>query len=148
MQANTMPLQKMLIYRVGAGKALGLAVGLIGFFGLPQLLADPSMSLRVGVLLWYPTMGAFIGLFGIFSKHPILNFSMSWWFRGALIGAWMNFVLTLIAYQQICTLMAAVFGEYSQFTSPYWMVLEGALIGMLMDFILSKLFGEADLNRL
>lgn len=147
MQANTIQLQKMLIYRIGAGKAIGLVVGLIAFFGIPQFFSDSPMSLRVGVLLWYPTMGAFIGMFGIFSKHPVLKFSMPWWLRGALIGAWMNFVLTLIAYQQICTLMAAVFGEYGQYTSPYWMVLEGALIGMLMDFILSKQFGEADLNR-
>jgi hypothetical protein len=141
-----MNLQRSLIYRIGVGKGLGLLVGLAGFLMLPYFVSEPSMFLRVGVLLWYPTMGAFIGMFGIFSKHPVVKFPMPWWFRGALVGGWMNFLLTLIAYEQICAIVMAVFGEYSAFASPFWMVAEGIIIGMAMDFILTKYFGDGGLD--
>ena len=137
-----MTAQKALIYRVGAGKALGLIVGLVGFFALPLFVENPSLMLRVGILLWYPTLGAIIGMFGIFAYHPVLEFPLPWWLRGAICGAWMNFVLTLFAYQQICMVTMAVFGEYSAYLSPYLMVMEGAVIGMIMDYLLTRWFGE------
>jgi hypothetical protein len=134
--------EKSLIYRVGAGKAMGLVIGLLGFFILPTLVQEPSMLLRTGIFLWYPTLGAMIGMFGVFSYHPVLNFPMPWWLRGALIGGWMNFLLTLFAYDQISTVMMAIFGHYSQQLSPFIMVLEGAVIGMVMDYFLTRWFGE------
>lgn len=137
-----MTLQKSLLYRVGVGKLLGLFIGLTGFFLLPEFLSEPSMSLRFGVLFWYMTFGAIIGVFGVFSEHPVLRIPLPWWIRGSLLGAWMNFVLTLIAYDQICTMVTAFFGEYSAYASPYWMVLEGGIIGLLMDYLLTRWFGE------
>ena len=137
-----MSLQHRIIYRVGAGKAIGLVFGLLGFVLLPYFIHQPSMFLRLGILFWYPTMGAFVGVFGLFSSHPMLNLSMPWWFRGAFIGAWMNFVLTLFAHEQICTVISAVFGEYGDYISPFSMVVEGALIGLIMDYFLTRWFGD------
>ena len=133
---------KSLIYRVGVGKAIGLVIGLLGFFTLPLMMQDPTLLFRTGVLLWYPTLGAIIGIFGVFVYHPVLKISMPWWFRGALLGAWMNFVLTLFAYEQICTMVIAVMGEYARYTSPFLMIVEGALIGLLMDYFLTRWFGD------
>jgi hypothetical protein len=137
-----MKTDKSLMYRVGAGKAMGLVIGAIGFFVLPMLVDEPSLLLRTGIFLWYPTLGAIIGMFGVFAYHPILNFPMPWWLRGALLGGWMNFLLTLFAYEQICTFVIAVFGEYAEYISPFVMVIEGALIGLLMDYFLTRWFGE------
>lgn len=133
---------KAIAYRVGAGKALGFGVGLIAFFLLPVFVHEPSLLLRSAVLLWYPTLGALVGIFGIFAYHPVMNFPMPWWFRGMIVGAWMNFVLTLFTYEHMCTVMMGMFGEYHVFVSPFWMVLEGALIGMVFDFFLTAWFGE------
>ena len=134
--------QKSIIYRVGTGKALGFVIGLVGFYFLPAFIDEPSLMLRIGILLWYPTIGAVVGMFGIFSYHPVLNFRLPWWLRGFIVGAWFNFVLTLFAYQQICTISMAIFGEYSAYISPFWMVLEGGIIGLLMDYLLTRWFGE------
>ena len=141
--------QKSMMYRVGTGKALGLVIGLAGFYFLPVFINEPSLLLRIGVLLWYPTIGAVVGVFGIFSNHPVLNFSLPWWLRGFIVGAWFNFVLTLFAYQQICTISIAIFGEYSAHISPFWMVLEGGIIGLSMDYLLTRWFGDgwADANK-
>lgn len=137
-----MTMQKSLVYRVGVGKALGLVIGLLGFFLLPVFVHDTTLYFRTGILFWYVSLGAIIGVFGIFNRHPVLSIPMPWWVRGAIIGAWFNLVLTLIAYEQICTMSMAIFGEYSVYLSPFWMVLEGAIIGLLMDYLLSRWFGE------
>jgi hypothetical protein len=134
--------QNKFIYRIGAGKAIGLVFGLLGFLFFPYFLSDASLTLRLGILLWYTTLGAIVGVFGVLDKHPILGISLPWWFRGALIGGWMNFVLTLIAYDQICTIIVVIFGEYSRYISPYSMVLEGAIIGLVIDYLLTRWFGE------
>lgn len=134
--------QRSFAYRVGAGKAIGFAFGILGFVLLPYFISEPSLLLRTAILLWYPTVGAVVGMFGAFAYHPVLNFPMPWWFRGALTGAWMNFVVTLFSYEQICTAVNLVMGEYGMYVSPFWMVLEGALIGMLMDYLLTRWFGE------
>lgn len=133
---------KSLMYRIGIGKAIGFLIGIIGFICLPYFIVDASLMLRLAILFWYPTIGAVIGVFGVFTRHPMFNLPMPWWFRGALLGGWMNFVLTLFAYEQISVIVIAVMGEYSAYTSPFLMVIEGAIIGMLIDFIATRYFGE------
>lgn len=133
---------KAFLYRVAAGLVLGLVVGLLGFFLMPKYLHDVSLVLRSAILLWYTTLGALIGMFGVFAYHPVLRFPMPWWLRGILFGGWMNFVLTLFAYDQISFMVAAIMGEYCVYASPFYMVIEGAIIGMLIDYLITRAFGE------
>ena len=141
--------QKALVYRIGVGKAIGLVFGLLGFFAMPYFLSDPSLALRWGILLWYTTLGAVVGVFGVFSYHPVLKMPMPWWLRGFWVGAWFNFVLALSAYEQLSVLVAAAMGEYSLYASPFLLVIEGALIGLLIDYVLTRWFGEGwDDNKL
>ena len=93
-----------LTLRIGLGKAAGLVIGLVGFAFLPFFASDASWLLRWGVLLWYTTLGAIIGVFGIYSRHPVLHIPLPWWVRAPLIGAWMNFVLTFFARIRITRL--------------------------------------------
>ena len=100
-----------IVTRIAIGKAIGFAIGLIAFIGIPFLAPDTGWQLRWGILLWYTTLGAVIGVFGIFSRHPVLMFPMPWWIRAPLIGAWLNFVLTFFAYDQMRVFLMAVFGS-------------------------------------
>jgi len=131
-----------LVTRIAIGKAVGFAVGLIGFICLPYFWPEASMLLRIGILLWYTTLGAIIGVFGVFTYHPILKLPMPWWIRAPLIGAWMNFVLTFFAYDAMQTLLVSMFGEGRLFSSPFWFVLEGALIGLIMGYLATRFGGE------
>lgn len=131
-----------LITRIAIGKLIGLAFGLIGFIFLPYFLPDAGWLLRWGILLWYTTVGAIIGVFGVFTYHPILKMPLPWWFRAPLIGAWMNFVLTFFAYDAMQSMMVALFGEDGLLNSPFWFVLEGALIGLLIGFLATRYGGE------
>ncbi len=109
-----------LVTRIAIGKMVGFAVGLAGFLLLPYFAPEAGWLVRWGVLLWYTTLGAIIGVFGVFTWHPVLKLPMPWWFRAPLLGAWMNFVLT----------------------SPFWFTLEGAVVGLLIGYLATRFGGE------
>ncbi len=131
-----------LITRIAVGKAVGLVFGLAGLLIWPLFQPDIGWMPRIGILLWYPTVGAMIGMFGVFTTHPVLNLPLPWWFRAPLVGAWMNFVLTFFAYDAMAAAAAALFGPESAFGSPFWFTLEGAIVGLVIGFAATKLGGE------
>ena len=101
-----------LMTRIAIGKGIGFIFGLVRFYFLTMsFLPDASWLLRWGILLWYTTVGAVIGVFGVFTWHPILKLPMPWWIRSTWIGAWMNFVLTFFAYNDLKDIMVHVFGR-------------------------------------
>ena len=128
--------------RIAVGKLLGLVVGLIGFIFLPCFLAEASPLLRWGILFWYITLGFVVGISGVLTFHPVIKLPLPWWFRGALIGGWMNFVVVFFAYEPMLAMMVAVFGENGALNSPFWFALEGALIGLLIDLVATKTAGD------
>ncbi len=103
-----------LVTRIAIGKGIGFLVGLIGFIFLPFFLPEAGWLIRWGILLWYTTLGAIIG---VFTYHPVLKLPMPWWFRAPLLGAWMNFVLTFFAYDTMKDMLVAMFGAEGVLTS-------------------------------
>ena len=131
-----------LITRIAIGKVIGFLFGLIGFIFLPYFLPESDCLLRWGILLWYTTLGAIIGMFGVFTYHPILKLPFPWWFRAAVVGAWMNFVLTFFAFDAMQAMMFAVFGEDGILTSPFWFTAEGAIVGLIIGYFATRFGGE------
>lgn len=129
-----------LMVRIAIGKAVGFLIGLIGFFLIPSMMTEPTALFQWGTLLWYTTVGAVIGVYGIFTYHPILKLPMRWWFRAPVIGAWFNFVLTLFIYDEAADIAANVGGGV--LSSPFWFVAEGAIIGLLIGFLCTRFGGE------
>lgn len=70
-----------LVTRIAIGKGVGLAFGLLGFLLFPIFVPEVGWLPRIGILLWYTTLGAIIGAFGVFTFHPVLKFPLPWWFR-------------------------------------------------------------------
>ena len=131
-----------LVTRIAIGKLVGLVFGLIGFVLLPYFLPDAGWLLRWGILLWYPTVGAVIGMFGVFTWHPILRLPMPWWVRAPVVGGWMNFVLTFFAYDAMQAMMVSLFGVDGLLQSPFWFTLEGAVIGLVIGYCATRFGGE------
>jgi hypothetical protein len=131
-----------LITRIAVGKGIGFAFGLVGLIFLPHFLPDVGWMPRLGILFWYTTVGAIIGMFGVMTWHPVLRLPMPWWFRASVLGAWMNFVLVFFAHELMAEMMVAVFGESGALQSPFWFVAEGALIGLVIGYFATKLGGE------
>jgi len=131
-----------LFTRVAVGKGIGFAFGLIGFIFLPAFWPEADWQIRWGILLWYTTVGAFVGIFGVVTWYPMLKMSISWWFRGLWIGGWMNFVLVFFAYEPMEQMLLSMFEAGSIWTSPFWFVVEGAIIGLIVDCAATRLGGE------
>jgi hypothetical protein len=128
--------------RIIIGEVVGLVFGLAGFILLPFFYPEAGWLLRWGILLWYMTVGAIIGVFGVYTRHPILNFPMPWWFRAPILGAWMNFVLTFFAYDTMGEVLVIMFGEQGVMTSPFWFTAEGAIIGLVIGYVATRFGGE------
>ena len=128
--------------RIAIGKAVGFAVGLLGFIFLPFFQPDVGWLFRWGILLWYMTLGAIVGVFGVFAYHPILKIPMPWWLRAPIIGGWMNFVLSFFTYDVMKEMMITMFGEGGILTSPFWFTAEGGLFGLLTCYFATRFGGE------
>ena len=128
--------------RIALGKSIGAIIGITALLFIPEFLPDASATLKWGVFFWYITFGAVIAVFGIYTRSPVIDIAMPWWFRGAYIGAWLNFVIALVAYDSLSQLMLAVFDVDGIMTSPFWMVLEGAIFGFLIDLVATKCGGD------
>lgn len=131
-----------LITRVAVGKLVGLIVGLIGFGFFELFLPEADWMLRWGVLFWYTTLGAIIGVFGVFNWHPVLKLPFPWWIRAPVLGAWMNFVLTFFAYDLMKAVLIDMFSEIDILTSPFWFVVEGAVVGLIIGYFATRFGGE------
>ncbi len=131
-----------LITRIAVGKITGFVFGLIGFIILPFITPDATLMLRLGILFWYTTLGTIIGVFGVITWHPALKLPMPWWARSALLGAWMNFVLTLFAYDEFEKMIISVLTKGSIFSSPFWFVLEGVIVGLIIGYFATRFGGE------
>ena len=126
--------------RVVVGKSLGFIVGLIGFVCMPYVFPEVSMMTRVGILFWYTLMGGMIAVFGVIDYHPVLKMRLNAWVRGVILGGSMNLALVLVGYAAIQPLMqsATIFTGMS----PFWLVLEGAVVAVVIDLVLTKKTGE------
>ena len=131
-----------LVTRIAIGKLIGFALGLIGLIVIPFLWPDSGWMERIAFLLWYTTLGAFVGLIGVLDWHPVLRLRMRWWFSSMLVGAWMNFVLTLFIHDRLAEMMVDLFGEGSLLLSPFWFVAEGAVVGLVIGYFATRFGGE------
>ena len=131
-----------LVIRIGIGKVTGALFGLSGFLLIPDMNPETDLILKWGVLFWYITFGAIIGIMGLFDRHPVFGFPMPWWLRAPAIGGWLNFVLTLVCYEKLSEILNAFMAGNHPFQSPFWFVLEGMIIGMIIGIIATKFGGE------
>jgi hypothetical protein len=131
-----------LMTRIAVGKLIGFLFGLAGFIFLPYFLPDAGWLIRWGILFWYTTLGAIIGVFGVLTWHPILKLPFPWWIRAPVIGAWMNFVLVFFAHDTMHAMMISIFGEGGMLSSPFWFAAEGAIIGFIIGSFATRFGGE------
>lgn len=60
----------------------------------------------------------------------------------SLLGSWMNFILTFFADDPMQELMVIRFGPNGFMQSLFWFVLEGVMLGILIDYVATKYGGE------
>ncbi|MCK5460837.1 hypothetical protein KAI58_02540 [Candidatus Gracilibacteria bacterium] len=132
-----------IVRRLLTAKAVGLFFGLICFFSIPIFWPNETLMFRFGILIWYTVLGLIIGISGVLSHHPYLKFKFPIGFRGFFFGALLSFVFVLLGYEKLEELMFTTqnFSDWGLF-SPFWFVLEGLLLGTIIDIIATKVGGE------
>ena len=120
--------------RIAISKGVGFLFGPAGLISLPYFWPDADWMIRWGILLWYTTLGVIVGIFGVSTRHQILKMDLRWWVLAPFLGAWMNFVLTLFAYDKLAAIMASTFGVDGFPSSPFWFAAEGAVVGLIIAF--------------
>lgn len=122
-----------LMQRVVLAKSLGLLFGLLA----PALLttASPSETMLVwGIVLWAVMLGALVGLIGVFDRVPLFDIRLPLGVRGGWVGLWMGVILLLVAHDGLTVLWARSGWLPQPGPGIWWIVVEAALIGALIDF--------------
>ena len=128
--------------RLAVAQMAGLLIGVIAFAILPVFMPDLDQRLRWGIFLWYPTLGAVIAMVEVIDSEARYGVSLPWWLRGAMVGAWLNLVATLIAYDVMAAFLRSAFGPASVLASPFWFVAEGAAAGLLIGYLVMRFGGD------
>ena len=128
--------------RISIGILIGLAYSLmilvISFiFNLPML-----NMFGIGTALTFVMLGFFIGLAGIFDRHPIFGFKIHWWICGLVAGSIFGFIYVSVGYESISMLMQSVFVEKFGLSSPFWAMSDFIFAGLLMAFFETKIAGK------
>ncbi|MEA3323108.1 MAG: hypothetical protein U9Q12_02705 [Patescibacteria group bacterium] len=133
-------MNEKLIQRATLSKGIGALIGIFVFIFLPYMWPDVTMHMRIGMFVGFTFLGGTIAVTGIFTQIPALNLKLTAAIRGALIGGSFMLVLVLISYDLLVMYMrtATVF----QGLSPYWMIVDGIIIGAIIDIIATKKVGE------
>lgn len=133
--------QAPILTRVAVAEMAGLLIGILAFALLPAFLPDIDDRRLWGILLWYPTLGAAVALVDMV-EDDALPVPVPWWLRAAVVGAWLNFIATLLVYDMMAAFMAAAFGAAGEHLSPYWFVAEGAAAAVLIGYLVTRFGGD------
>ncbi|MAJ97012.1 MAG: hypothetical protein CMI56_00150 [Parcubacteria group bacterium] len=128
--------------RMFIGIIIGLVVGILAIVMLPTLGFSLFSMFGFGTLLVFILMGLTLGLVGMFDRHPVFGFSMRWWIRGAVAGFLFTLMYILLGYSSLEVVMASNLVSWMGFSSPFWALIDGILIGLFMGWMETKFAGE------
>ena len=98
----------------------------------------------LGTLLMFILMGAMIGFVGQFDRHPMFNFAMPWYVRGSSVGFVFMLMYVLLSHGSLEVVMESTLISWTGLESPFWALLDGIFIGLIMAYTETKLCGEGN----
>lgn len=131
-----------IVNRVIIAKVIGFVAGLLCVFIMPMMGSTLGIHFSIGIVLFMILMGALVGFMGIVDRHPIFKFKMPFWLRGIVVGAFMYLILILLSYDQIAVMLSQMDFMGMEFKSPYWSLIDGAILGLIMEWAATKYAGE------
>lgn len=136
-------LKKMpwVLKRTALAKSIGFLVSLLWFITFiisGYYTQNPLFAWWI--LFWYPTVWAMVWLAGVMDKHPLLW--KMWFWRGVMIGAFMNLLLCLLALDNLKEVLTHFDMTFSTTMLIWWAMLEWAIIWGIIDWIVTQKYGE------
>jgi hypothetical protein len=136
---------KSITGRLIVGKTLGFLLGGIAFFIMPFFVPEISMQFNLGMWLLFILMGVMIGFIGIFTTHPFFNIKMPWWIHGSVVGGTFGLLLALLSYDTILIFMNLEIVQRMGFHSPYWVMIDTTIYGLIISYVTKKISGDGKL---
>jgi len=93
-------------------------------------------------LFYFTNLGLLVGILSVDLRHPLFPWEMKWWFIGLLTGGWVAFTLMLFigdAYEKLLSLSE---GNWRHFSSPLWLIVDGAIAGLIFSWIVHRRVGD------
>ncbi len=133
-------MNEKLTQRAFIAKGIGGIIGVLTFIFLPYIWPDVTIHMRIGILVGFALMGGTVAVSGIFTQIPVFNIRFTAAVRGALLGGSFALFFILVSFDLLVTYMqtATIFTGLS----PYWIIIDGLIIGALIDIIATKKVGE------
>jgi len=128
--------------RMFIGVMVGVVVGILSIAVLPMFGFPIFSMFGFGTLMIFVMMGFTLGLVGMFDSHPILGFKMRWWVRGAVAGFIFTLMYILLSYESINIVMKSNLVAWMGLESPFWVLIDGTTIGLVMGYLETKFAGE------
>lgn len=125
-------------------KMIGFSLSILGIVSIIVFIEGYQAYTKflLAFLFWYPMIGIVIASFSVMDYHPIFKCRLYLW-RGILTGAFFNLLFILLAYEKTMSLFEAFFSfELSEGIIVSLIILEGILVGLLIDYVTTKKFGE------
>jgi len=130
--------------RIVVGKLIGLVIGVFCLAVLPTFGFEPVSMFGLGTVMMFVMMGVMIGFIGQYDTHPMFDFAMPWYVRGGIVGFSFMLMYVLLSYNDINVVMQSSVVSWSGLESPFWVLLDGIFIGMIMGYCETKLAGEGE----
>lgn len=131
-----------LIKRTSTAKSLGFVFGLVGFAVIRLAAPETPILLAWGWLALTVTIGGIVGIIGLIDRIPLLDWPLPAWLRGGMMGAWMVVLVLLFGYPVLVDTLNEVEILPDAFKSPLWIILDGFLLGAMMDVIVTAWRGS------
>lgn len=128
--------------RMFIGVIIGAIVGVLSIAFLPMFGFPLFSMFGFGTLITFVMMGFTLGLVGMFDNHPILGFKMTWWLRGPIAGFIFTLMYILLSYDSMTVIMQSGIVSWTGLSSPFWGLIDGTCIGLLMGYMETKIAGE------
>lgn len=136
------------IGRVFIGMMIGLFIGVALIILLPTFYFPLLSLFGFGSTLLFMIMGVTLGFLGMFERHPAFDFKTPWWIRGIFIGALFMLMYICLSYDSLVMVMNSFLISWTGLTSPFWFIIDGTIIGLIMSYFETKFAGEGiDLPR-
>lgn len=127
-----------IVKRVFFGVIMWIIIGIIYTLFFKSAWISLCSNFWIWTIIMFVLMWAAIWITGIFTKHPVFEFNMPWYFRWAVIGSVYMLMFVLLAYDNFNQLMSSSFINWTWLHSPFWAVLDWTFIWIFMSFIETK----------
>ncbi len=118
--------------------------GALAFMTVSLFQPEVSLLKRIALLLWYPTIAGVAAASNAVDLTSFKPFCWRWWQRTVLIGAWLNLLIVIFTSDGMQNFSMVVQLSFDLLTSPYWFVVDGAIIGLVAGYTSNKAQKDAE----